>query len=236
MMKRSTPTFFLLLHMLIQTMGIQYGIGQTRQLQLLHAEDGTPVVSASIYFVGKKSGTVSDDNGIVRLGRVGDERIRITHLNFETLEIQAADLKKDLTTIRMNPKSAIEMEEILLAPPTDRLLIGQWRLIRLGTVFLDEKGREVVSGRPVSSGNIKEYTQDGRLIIHNSRGTRQLEGTFAAVDNHIHENITFSRDRFLQGLTNVLYYTVDHKKKRMMVRYILPGQTTVTEELWERRR
>ena len=75
------------------------GVGQIKG-QITDKETGDPVIQASVLVVGTKIGAMTDLDGKYVIARLepGTYTIRISHLDYQTVELTDIDVKSDLTT------------------------------------------------------------------------------------------------------------------------------------------
>lgn len=207
---------------------------QLKEIKLINSETSEAIEKASIFLIEENNGTVSNDEGIAKLGNTKSKQIRISHLNYDPLVINVVDLKQEITTLKLKPKTAHQIEEVVITAGFDQLLVGKWKLKEISNIIIFNNGDEDIKLRKIRNGNMKEYFSDRTFIIHNSNGYKLLNGTFIALNNQIHENIIYSLDRSIQGITNILFYSKTEKRNQIRVKYQLPGARSITEEIWER--
>lgn len=207
---------------------------QLKKIILLDATTSNPIPKASIFLEEENNGTVSDENGIARLGNTQSKNIRISHLNYNMLTIKTSDLTHEITTLKLIPRPANQLEEVIVSAGFDKLLVGKWKLLEIANIRILSDGTEHSTKRKTSFGNIKEYNADRSFIIISSNGSKQLSGRFTALNNQIYEDIEYSYDQSLQGITNILFYSKTEKDHQIRVKYQLPNSVWVTEEIWKK--
>lgn len=207
---------------------------QLKKIVLIDATTSNPIPKASIFLEEENNGTVSDEAGIARLGNTKSKHLRISHLNYETLTVKTSDLTNETTTLKLSPRAANQLEEVIISAGFDKLLVGKWKLLEIANIQILSDGTEYSTKRKTSFGNIKEYKTDRSFLITNSNGYKQLSGRFTALNNQIHEDIEYSNDKSIQGITNILFYSKTEKDKHIRVKYQLPNSISVTEEIWQK--
>ena len=207
-------------------------IAQTKNIIIRDAVSKEPIPNVSVQLENKNAGTISQNDGVARISNSIKGTLHLSHINYLPTSLQAENIKDDYT-IYLTPRSAQEIEEVVIKLSLDIRWVGKWKLHSSRTLWFDKNGIQTSASRSFSSNNIKEYKADRTFVITNNNKTF-LYGQFTTNRNQVFEEIIFAKDRFLEGITNILTYRPQGENRKMIVQYQLPNQKSITEEIWEK--
>ncbi|MFH1686428.1 MAG: von Willebrand factor type A domain-containing protein [bacterium] len=157
------------------------GIGQLRG-KITDAETGEPVIQASVLVVGTKFGAMTDFEGKYTIARLepGKYTLRVTHLDYTTIEVVDIEVKADLTTEHNQKmtKKRTQLDEAIIVT-ADRDVIDKFKTDNRKVISQEDIERKPVTSVDELRGQVTGVVADnaGEVFV---RGGRAGEVAYVA--------------------------------------------------------